>query len=131
MKTFKCIECGKEYLEANIPQNGICDDSSCPGKGLTGLLVPDESGQQNTASALLKSTGQGKEVGLCVLLMDASGSMAEEPYATSFPSKYPPKTESQAIAEREGKLTKREVVTDAAALAIFGLQSLSTSTGNV
>lgn len=125
MKTFKCIECGKEYLEPNIPQNGICDDSSCPGKGLTGLLVPDESGQQNSANTLLQSTGQGKEVGLCVLLMDASGSMAEEPYATSFPSKYPPKTESQAIAEREGKLTKREVVTDAAALAIFGLQSLS------
>ena len=57
--------------------------------------------------------------------MDASGSMAEEPYSTSFQSKYPAKAESQAFTEREAKLTKREVVTDAAALAIFGLKNLS------
>lgn len=125
MKNFKCIECGKEYAEANVPTSGICDDPNCPGQGLTGLIVPDESGQQNLTTPGVIVSGQGKEVGLCVLLMDASGSMAEEPYASSFPSKYPPKVESTAIAEKEGKLTKREVVTDAAALAIFGLKDLS------
>jgi len=126
MKTFKCIECGKTYSETDVPANGICDDPNCPGQGLTGLIVPDESEQQqSTTSSAIPPSGQGKEVGLCVLLMDASGSMAEEPYSTSYPSKYPAKPESQVYTEKEGKLTKREVVTDAAALAIFGLKNLS------
>jgi len=126
MRNFKCIECGKSYQESEVPQSGICDDINCSGQGLTGLIVPDESEKENqpTNNGNVDS-GQGKEVGLCVLLMDASGSMAEEPYSTSFPSKYPAKIESQAYTEREGKLTKREVVTDAAAVAIFGLKNLS------
>jgi len=124
MKNFKCIECGKSYLESEVPANGICDDLNCSGQGLTGLIVPDESKNvalQPTVGVI--DGGQGKEVGLCVLLMDASGSMGEEPYSTSFPSKYAAKIESAAFAE--GKLTKREVVTDAAALAIFELKNLS------
>jgi hypothetical protein len=126
MNNFKCIECGKDYLKSSVPANGICDDPSCPGEGLTGLIVPDESGQQsNVSNAMTINSNQGKEVGLCILLMDASGSMAEEPYATSFKSKYPAKNESQAHTERDGLLTKREVVTDAAALAIFGLKNLA------
>lgn len=125
MKIFKCIECGKSYAENDVPASGICTDPNCPGQGLTGLIVPDESNQQPISTPNAVNTNQGKEVGLCVLLMDASGSMAEEPYSSSFPSKYPAKTESQAPSEREGKLTKREVVTDAAALAIFGLKNLS------
>ncbi|MDL2312687.1 VWA domain-containing protein [Bacteroidales bacterium OttesenSCG-928-B11] len=126
MKKFKCIECGKSYLESDIPTDGICHDINCPGQSLTGLIIPDESENENSSSNNNGiDSGQGKEVGLCVLLMDASGSMAEEPYPTCFPSKYPAKIESQAYTEREGKLTKREVVTDAAALAIFGLRNLS------
>lgn len=126
MSNFKCIECGKEYAEVDVPASGICDDPNCPGQGLTGLIVPDESSQPATSTnTLVINSNQGKEVGLCVLLMDASGSMAEEPYSTSFKSKYPPKAESQAYTERDGLLTKREVVTDAAALAIFGLKNLS------
>ncbi len=125
MISLKCIECGKVYDESDVPASGICDDPNCPGQGLTGLIVPDESGNQTASSTPTINSGQGKEVGLCVLLMDASGSMAEEPYATSFPSKYPARIESQVYAEKEGKLTKREVVTDAAALAIFGLKNLS------
>jgi len=125
MKNFKCIECGKSYLETDVPANGICDDAACPGQGLTGLLVPDESEQQTTSPTQIPPSGQGKEVGLCVLLMDASGSMAEEPYSKSYPSKYPAKPESPIYTIKEAKLTKREVVTDAAAQAIFGLKNLS------
>ena len=126
MKNFKCIECGKSYLESEVPDNGICNDTNCSGQGLTGLIVPDESENESQFQATgAINGGQGKEVGLCVLLMDASGSMAEEPYSTSFPSKYAAKVESTAYMEREGKLTKREVVTDAAALAIFDLKNLS------
>ena len=125
MENFKCIECGKSYSEATIPTNGICDDANCPGQGLTGLIVPDESEQQSAYPSFISQSGQGKEVGLCVLLMDASGSMAEEPYSISFPSKYPAKPDSKIVTEREAKLTKREVVTDAVALAIFGLKNLS------
>ena len=38
MKKFKCIECGKEYEEANVPTSGICEDidSALKQMGLSG-----------------------------------------------------------------------------------------------
>lgn len=122
MNKFKCIECGKQYDEGNIPLNGVCQEPTCPGSGLTGLIIPDEDSNQPQSGLKNK---EGRETGLCILLMDASGSMAEEPYSTSFPSKYPVKAEATGYAEKNGKLTKREVVTDIAAQAIIGLKSMS------
>lgn len=122
MKNFKCIECGKQYDENDMPINGVCQEPSCPGSGLTGLIIPDEDSNQPLSGSINRN---GRETGLCILLMDASGSMGEEPYSTSFPSKYPAKVEESGFAEKNGKLTKREVVTDIAAQAIIGLKSLS------
>jgi len=119
MKQYTCVECGEIYDDNNNvpPVTMVCQKPACPGGGLTGLIIPIEgevnpntssSGQQQTSSA-------SKEAGLCILLMDASGSMGDSAYQDySFPSKY-----------GGDKLTKREVITDVAAKAIFELQPMS------
>jgi hypothetical protein len=97
----------------------VCQKTACPGGGLTGLIIPIE-GQVNTNSTGTtyqqpQQQTASKEAGLCILLMDASGSMGDSAYRDySFPSKY-----------GGDKLTKREVITDVAAKAIFELEPMS------
>jgi len=121
MKQFTCVECGEIYDDLkNVPPSSmVCQKTTCPGGGLTGLIIPIE-GQINTntsdsSNQSIYQDNTSKEAGLCVLLMDASGSMGDPAYKDySFPSKY-----------GGDKLTKREVITDVAAKAIFELQLMS------
>jgi hypothetical protein len=112
MKRYQCVEpgCGKIYTESDRPQDYVCKDPDCPGGGLTGLIVPIE--EENEAVFNNMNDGTWRETGLCILLMDASGSMEDVAFKDhNFQSKY-----------NEGKpMSKREVITDNAAKAIFEL----------
>ena len=104
MKQYICVEGGEIYDENTVPSDYVCKDPNCPGGGLTGLIIEMDG---NVTQKL-------REAGLCVLLMDASGSMADEAYkGYNFSSKY------------EGKLSKREAIADVAAAAIFQLQMMT------
>ena len=118
MKQYTCVECSKMYNDTNLPQDYVCKDSQCPGGGLTGLIIEIQGQQpiQTGATYVMPTTNTNlREAGLCILLMDSSGSMGESAYRDySFPSKYGGST-----------LTKREVITDIAAKAIFELQPMA------
>lgn len=115
MKKFQCCECGHIYTEVTRPQDFVCKLEDCPGGGLTGLVIPVENDDIEVGGASGYQQGIDsafREIGLCILLMDASGSM-EEPAFKDYPfqSKY----------NAAKPLSKREVVTDNAAKAIFEL----------
>ncbi|MEM8524222.1 MAG: vWA domain-containing protein [Bacteroidota bacterium] len=113
---YKCMECGKFYVTPT--SNYICNDSSCPGEGLTGLLIEqaNESGNSSSdqgGSSQITSSPPPLNVdasiepaGLCVLLMDASGSMSWSAFDT------PP-------------IERRRLVANAAARGIFDLRNMT------
>lgn len=89
----------------------------CPNCYPTGLIIEVQGPQQTSGSTYNQSVSSlsVKEAGLCILLMDASGSMGEEAFMDySFPSKY-----------GNEKLTKREMISDVAAKAIFDLKTMT------
>jgi hypothetical protein len=121
MKRYQCVECLKIYTEHNRPQDFVCKDIDCQGGGLTGLIIPIEDEDEEPGVSPVPNGGHRtqtdiwRELGLCVLLMDASGSMDEPAFKDHpFQSKY-----------QAGKLmSKREVITDNAAKAIFELYQM-------
>ena len=123
MSQFNCIECGTVYTENNIPEDYVCKGNDCPGNGLTGLIIPIEAEAQPTngtsSSDSRRPIVATRECGLCVLLMDASGSMFYDPAfkGMHLPSQY-----------GDEFCTKAEIVSKAAAQAIFQLQSMVNNT---
>lgn len=71
MTTYVCTN-NPNHKFANMTVDGFCPEPTCFG---VGFLVEE----QNTPIGI---SGQAKEIGLCVLLMDVSGSMK----ATAFPN---------------------------------------------
>lgn len=117
MKKFKCVECSKIYNENTLPEDYMCKDSACPGGGILGVLV--EIPEENEIGGNISDGEnyiQKKECGLCVLLMDASRSMFMEhafkdnPLPSSYGNEY---------------MNKAEMVSKAAALAIFSLKDMA------
>lgn len=100
MTQYYCIKCKRPYAEHEVPEDGLCRTFPCTG----GLR-----------SNIIRKDVEAKEAGLCILLMDASGSMKEPAYGTDHNhlSKY-----------GASSVTKREAVTDSAAQAIFDLERI-------
>jgi len=119
MKEYICISCDKLYTEKTVPSDFVCKDSKCSGEGLTGfcILREDTAEAPNTdEDNFSNSVMPPRECGLCVLLMDASGSMFQDPAFknTPFPSQY-----------GDPFCSKAEVVSKAAAQAIFELRQMT------
>jgi len=122
MSKYNCIECGTIYTDNDIPEDYVCKGNDCPGNGLTGLIIPIEEEQITSGSSSsdnIKPVATTRECGLCVLLMDASGSMFFDPAfkGVHLPSQY-----------GDEFCTKAEIVSKAAAQAIFQLQSMVNNT---
>jgi hypothetical protein len=104
MKQYQCLDCDHMYDENNKPHDSICKRQDCSGFGLVVEIAGPGGG-----------TGPIRQLGLCVLLMDASGSMEDVAFKDqTFMSKYDPSK----------PMSKREVITDNAARAIFELESM-------
>ena len=124
MKHYQCVDCGKIYDESNRPDDFVCKLHNCPGNGLTGLIIEVEEQTEITENNPTKPRGGitppplpiQKEVGLCVLLMDASGSMFYDPAfkGQKFPSSF-----------GNEFLNKAEMVSKCAANAIFQLKDIT------
>ena len=119
MQKYNCIECGEIYDENTIPDDYVCKKPSCPGNGLTGLIIPIETPEEETGGSTAsdeRAPSHTRECGLCVLLMDASGSMFFDPAFKeySLPSQY-----------GNEFCNKAEIISKAAAQAIFELQSMT------
>lgn len=114
MKEYRCVMCQFTYTEDNLPQDLVCQKSDCAGEGLTGFCVEVNSSSDNGTSRDLNVAQQ--ECGLCVLLMDASGSMFYDPAFkdVTLPSQY-----------GEEFCNKAELVSKTAAQAIFELRSMT------
>lgn len=108
MKQYICVECQAVYDDTNKPDDFVCKKQECPGEGMTGLVIEKEASTPHAVGE--------KEVGICILLMDASGSMfydhAFEGY--EFPSTF-----------GEEFLKKAEIVAKCAAKAIFELKRIT------
>ena len=89
---YQCATCGKSYAQATA-------DYFCTDCGYDGLLVDDAVG------ATLGKQGPDPEIGLCVLLMDASGSMKNP----AFPG---------------SPISKMRLVANSAANGIFDLRQM-------
>jgi len=128
MKEYSCIECQTIYDEKTVPQDFVCKKGDCPGEGLTGLCIlretsstssitpsPNENnlGNENNSSTPAKPA---RECGLCVLLMDASGSMFQDDAFKNVP-----------LPSQYGKTfcSKAELVSKAAAQGIFELRQMT------
>lgn len=92
---YKCATCGKSYAQATA-------DYFCTDCGYDGLLIDDAVG------ATLEKQGPDPEIGLCVLLMDASGSMQNP----AFPG---------------SPISKMRLVANSAAQGIFDLRQMGLS----
>jgi len=131
MKQYICVECESIYDDSNRPDDFVCKKNTCPGDGLTGLIIEMEepavsplntpppipgAAAPSTATAIPSSISIEKEVGLCVLLMDASGSMFVDPAfkGQNFPSSF-----------GHEFLNKAEMVAKCAANAIFQLKDIT------
>ena len=89
---YKCANCAKSYAQPTA-------DYFCTDCGYDGLLIDD------AVDTKLEEGGGDREIGLCILLMDASGSM-EQP---AFPG---------------SPLSKLRLVANSAAQGIFDLQQM-------
>ncbi|SFQ52464.1 vWA domain-containing protein [Hymenobacter arizonensis] len=89
---YKCANCAKSYAQPTA-------DYFCTDCGYDGLLIDD------AVDTKLEENGGDREIGLCILLMDASGSM-DQP---AFPG---------------SPLTKLRLVANSAAQGIFDLQQM-------
>lgn len=140
MKQYICVECESIYNDSNKPADFVCKKNTCPGNGLTGLIIEMEQtvqpppipgagatvpppipgyGATNPPSVPIQTPPPlpiEKEVGLCVLLMDASGSMFMDPAfkGQGFPSSF-----------GHEFLNKAEMVAKCAANAIFQLKDIT------
>jgi len=122
----QCVNCEKIYQAHQVPKDLLCTESGCELIGLLVELAPSKNsysggtppplpGQSVHKSDPNRNYPHTREAGLCVLLMDASGSMFFEPAFpnTPFKSRYT----SQF-------LTRAEMITNVAAAAIFDLQNM-------
>lgn len=119
MSKHICIECQEIYLESDIPTDFVCKKTSCPGNGLTGLIIPLEGEEPNVQPSIGTQpyvSQETRECGLCVLLMDGSGSMFLDPpfKGINLPSTF-----------GEEFCNKAEIVCKAAANAIFELKPMT------
>lgn len=119
MKEYICIACSHVYTEKSVPADRVCKRTACPGDGITGLCIEHQSKKKTKAGANGQATAAPitvKECGLCVLLMDASGSMFFDPAFKNMalPSQY-----------GEKFCNKAEIVSKAAAQAIFELRQMT------
>lgn len=105
---YICSECSKIYKDSECPPDKICKSIDCPGDGISGYLVVLPKNQD--IEPLPEPTPLSRDLGLAVLLMDASGSMQDE----AFPSSGNP-------------VSRKTVVAGAAAQAIFSLQQMHQS----
>lgn len=118
MKMFECIECNHKYQEHEVPDSHVCELDTCPGNKLTGLIieVSNSNAGSNPTTGTNTFSNQIKEIGLCVLLMDGSGSMFFE---HAFEGQNLPSTFGAEF------LNKAEMVAKCAANAIFQLKDIS------
>jgi hypothetical protein len=86
--------------------DGFCPESECYG---IGFLVEEQGAQQTPGSSQSSIDLPGKEIGLCILLMDASGSMNTPAFSAN------PATKAQLVAGSAsggifdlGKLSNKE-----------------------
>jgi hypothetical protein len=106
MKHYQCTCCGRNYTETDVPQNLIC---SCD--PLIGLIAEIPSPVPSSAVGSSPSAMM-TEAGLCLFLMDASGSM--------FSEKMFPNSEIQSLFG-ESFVNRAEWVCRMAASGIFDL----------
>lgn len=104
---WKCIECETTYQI--LPEGKICTAVDCPGMGQTGFLT-EIKGSISSGEPNVPAYNPLKEAGLCVLLMDASGSMNDP----AFPND-----------PMYNQLSRREIVARAAATGIFQLNQMT------
>jgi rubredoxin len=146
MKVYQCVACDHYYTEKattsegvsfdQVPAMMVCQRPECDGEGLTGLCIPVEeslvdiarkigSGDTKVITAVATTK---RELGLCVFLMDASGSMGEnafgdysQPADPAFNMSHP----NNSPVEKAGNMSKRIMVAAAAASGIFGLRKIN------
>ncbi|MEL7221825.1 MAG: hypothetical protein AAGJ93_10930, partial [Bacteroidota bacterium] len=85
------------------------EDGFCPHCSFRGTLIPeaiDKLDDQPQGTVPKGEQGEQRDVGLCILLMDASGSMSEKPFSNA-------------------ESTKAELIARSAARGIFDLESMT------
>jgi len=70
---YRCVECGKIYDQ--MRQDGFCSNSVCYGVGLL------ESFEDSDSESKFSNSVSADEIGLCVLVCDASGSMESHAFS--------------------------------------------------
>lgn len=85
MKSYQCTCCGRGYTKSDLPNTMICECDP-----LIGLIMEVSSVELPTEEGQLAGMEDMREAGLCVFLMDASGSMFTEPMFPDhkFPSMF-------------------------------------------
>jgi hypothetical protein len=100
---YICIECQKIYDNASCPPDMLCMDADCPGDGEGLILARDRE-------PVIPLPTPTSDLGLAVLVMDASGSMQDP----AFPASGNP-------------ITRRRLVAGAVSQAIFSLRQMHQS----
>lgn len=109
---YICVECSKVYQYDECPTDRICKSPDCPGDGIAGYLVvlPQNQVVEPPLREPIFPIPLSRDVGLAVLVMDASGSMQDD----AFPGSGNP-------------VNRKIVVAGAVAQAIFSLQQMHQS----
>jgi hypothetical protein len=140
MKTqaYKCHRCGRHYADtpivshnisfSQVTHNRVCNAPKCPGNGYMGLAVPIDKDLHEYAKTIGQpnTPGPPRELGLCIFLMDASGSMGDPAFSdVKQPSTLElPKSEKDSPCEGEGLMSKREMMAGTVADSIFSLKKI-------
>jgi hypothetical protein len=146
-KVYYCHLCSHPYADSAFttpsgirydkisPQQNCVQVDSCPGQGFGGLCVPsgktqaDIINEENNIpiSGVLPSSTKRK-LGLCVFLMDSSGSMGDAAYDPNFPSTLGVEPHiNNSPCEKLNQMSKRELMATNAALGIFSLKQIKDS----
>jgi von Willebrand factor type A domain len=135
---YQCVMCSIVYDEAgkvgSIPaSDGVCHDNACLGGGIAGLLIPfqgqssnsNTNNTTNSSNVHHNSEPRYRELGLCVFLMDASGSMGDPAFTNQQKAVLNHGThQANSGTEREGNMSRREMIALYAAQAVFSLERL-------
>jgi von Willebrand factor type A domain len=144
MQCYQCVECGTYYAEQKVNQKGVvieqvpdslvCQlNDRCQTVGLCADIELSIDEVVNEVRGIVDENRKGndkqaKESGLCLFLMDASGSMGEHAFGTTpRPTVLKPEPHPNDFngVENKGYMSKREMVALAAARAVFELRLLS------
>jgi hypothetical protein len=115
------------------PQQNCVQSDTCPGQGFGGLCVPSGETEADIRKKGKIPDDPGiptvkRKLGLCVFLMDASGSMGDAAYDPNFPSTLGVEPHiNNSPCEKLNQMSKRELMATNAALGIFSLKQIKDS----